>query len=69
MHRSPMGRPKLYTERIQLPLSDGTLERIDSVLQDDEYRLDLIRTAIEAEIEKRSRGIRSKSKAKDRPAR
>jgi hypothetical protein len=64
-----MGRPKLYTERIQLPLSDGTLERIDSVLQEDEYRLDLIRTAIEAEIEKRSRGIRSMSKAKDRPAR
>jgi hypothetical protein len=64
-----MGRPKLYTERIQLPLSDGTLERIDSVLEDGEYRLDLIRTAIEAEIEKRSRGSRSKSKAKDRPAR
>lgn len=64
-----MGRTKLYAERIQLPLVAGTLERIDSLLGDGEYRLDLIRTAIETEIEKRSRPPRPSKKPKDRPAR
>lgn len=48
-----MGRPKLYAERIVLPLPEGTTARIDALLEDDEYRLDFIRTAIEAEVEKR----------------
>lgn len=48
-----MGRPKLFTERIQLPLPEGTTARIDALLGKDEYRLDFIRTAIEAEVEKR----------------
>jgi hypothetical protein len=52
---SPMGRPKQFDERIQLTLVDGTTGRIDSLLTDGEYRLDFIRTAIEAEIRKRSR--------------
>jgi len=48
-----MGRPKLYAERIVLPLPEGTTARIDALLEDVEYRLDFIRTAIEAEVEKR----------------
>jgi hypothetical protein len=49
-----MGRPKQFDERIQLTLVEGTTARVDALLVDGEYRLDFIRTAIEAEIEKRS---------------
>ncbi len=48
-----MGRPKQFDERIQLTMVEGTTGRIDALLDDGEYRLDFIRTAIEAEIEKR----------------
>lgn len=48
-----MGRPKQFDERIQLTLVEGTTARIDALLQDSEYRLDFIRTAIEVEIAKR----------------
>lgn len=49
-----MGRPKQFDERIQLTLVEGTTCRIDGLLSDSEYRLDFIRTAIEAEIVKRT---------------
>lgn len=49
-----MGRPKLYIERIVLPLPEGTTARIDALLEDGECRLDFIRKAIEAEVEKRA---------------
>lgn len=49
-----MGRPKQFDERIQLTLVEGTTGRIDALLDDGEYRLDFIRTAIEVEIAKRS---------------
>jgi len=49
-----MGRPKQFDERIQLTLVEGTTGRIDALLEDGEYRLDFIRTAIEAEVAKRS---------------
>jgi hypothetical protein len=60
-----MGRPKQFDERIQLTLVDGTTARIDALLNGDEYRLDFIRTAIEAEIEKR-RSVKPPTRAKDR---
>lgn len=60
-----MGRPKQFDERIQLTLVDGTTARIDALLNGDEYRLDFIRTAIEAEIEKR-RAAKPAVRAKDR---
>lgn len=50
-----VGRKKQWTERIQLPLAEGTLARIDALLRDDEVRLDMIREAIEREIKRRSR--------------
>lgn len=53
VHTFSMGRPKQFDERIQLTLVDGTTGRIDALLDDAEYRLDFIRAAIEAEIEKR----------------
>ena len=56
-----MGRPKQYNERLQLTLVDGTTGRIDALLEDGEYRLDFIRQAIEAEIEKRSIRISPKT--------
>jgi len=49
-----MGRPKQFDERIQLTMVEGTTGRIDGLLEEGEYRLDFIRTAIEAEIDKRS---------------
>lgn len=52
-----MGRPKQFTERIQLPLAGGTTARIDALLSNGEYRLDFVRAAIEAEIFKRSKGL------------
>jgi len=50
-----MGRKKLWDERILLPLTAETLERIDAVLQKDETRLDVIRAAIEKELKRRER--------------
>jgi hypothetical protein len=50
-----VGRKKQWTERIQLPLAEGTTERIDSVLEPDEVRLDLIRAAIERELKRREK--------------
>ena len=54
VHTFAMGRPKQFDERIQLTLVEGTTGRIDALLEDGEYRLDFIRTAIEVEIAKRS---------------
>lgn len=51
-----MGRPKQFNERLQVTLVEGTTGRIDVLLNEGEYRLDFIRQAIEAEIEKRSNG-------------
>jgi hypothetical protein len=50
-----MGRKKLWTERLTLPLDAATVERMDAALQDQEARLDLIREAIERELKRRER--------------
>jgi metal-responsive CopG/Arc/MetJ family transcriptional regulator len=50
-----MGRKKVWTERITLPLTTETLERLDSLLGEKEVRLDLIREAIEKELKRRER--------------
>lgn len=57
VHAKPsrMGRKKEWTEQLRLPLAEGTTERIDSVLEEGEARLDLIRSAIEREIKRRQR--------------
>lgn len=48
-----MGRKKLWTERLTLPLTEETVQRMDAALREDEARLDLIREAIERELKRR----------------
>lgn len=48
-----MGRKKEYQERLTLPLTTETLDRVDAALRDGEARLDLIREAIERELKRR----------------
>lgn len=48
-----VGRKKLWTERLTLPLNKETVERLDAALRDGEVRLDLIREAIERELKRR----------------
>lgn len=50
-----MGRKKLWTDRITLPLTAETIARIDSLLADGEARVDLIRKAIDRELKRRER--------------
>jgi hypothetical protein len=59
-----MGRKKLWTERLTLPLAEETVGRMDSALNKDEVRLDLIREAIERELKRRERamGVARKSR-------
>ena len=58
-----MGRTKLWTERMHLTLPDGAKQRIDSVLEEGEDRLEFVRTAIEKEIKRRSKSKPSKTTA------
>lgn len=48
-----MGRKKEWTEQLRLPLAEGTIAKIDSVLADDEPRVDFIRSAVDREIRRR----------------
>jgi hypothetical protein len=48
-----MGRPKQFSNRIQLPLTAETLAAIDGGLQQDQTRLDFIRQAIEEKLQQR----------------
>lgn len=50
-----MGRKKLWTVRLTLPLDDETVGRMDAALGDGEARLDLIREGIERELKRRER--------------
>jgi hypothetical protein len=55
------GRPKLYSTRILLPLAEGTLADLEAIRGAGETRLDVIRAAIEREIERRVNTARSRS--------
>lgn len=48
-----VGRKKEFEKRITLPLSEAMLERVDRLLADGEARLDLIRLAIDRELQRR----------------
>ncbi|HSI42014.1 MAG TPA: hypothetical protein VLA00_15840 [Xanthobacteraceae bacterium] len=50
-----VGRKKQWTERITLPLAEGTTSRIDALLTPGEVRLDLIREGIDRELKRRER--------------
>lgn len=57
--KKTMGRKKLWTERLTLPLSDEQVAAIDASLADGEARLDMIREAIERELKRRARAKKS----------
>ena len=48
-----MGRRKIFSNRLTVPISDELLERIDAVLLSDENRLDMIRDAVTREVIRR----------------
>lgn len=50
-----MGRRQINHEQTPARFPEGTLERIDAVLEDGEKRSDLIREAVEREVKKRER--------------
>lgn len=52
---SRVGRKKEWDERITLPITSAVLTRLDAAKQDDETRLDVIRTAIDRELKRRER--------------
>ena len=51
--KSDMGRKKLWTDRLTVPLTKEQVARMDAALRDGEVRLDLIREAIEQELKRR----------------
>lgn len=53
--KEPMGRKKIWTERLTLPLKEETVARMDAALKDGEARLDLIREAVERELKRREK--------------
>lgn len=59
-----MGIPKRFDEPTQLTLVDGRTARVGVLLDEDDYRLDFIRTAIAAEIKLQM--ARTKSPKRDR---
>lgn len=63
-----MGRKKLWAENINLRLPDGAKARMDSLLEDGEDRLDLIRTAIDRELKRRERETRATSSSATKTA-
>ena len=48
-----MGRPRINAEQTPARFAEGTLERIDSALQEGEKRSDFIRSAVENELTRR----------------
>jgi len=50
-----MGRKQINHEQTPARFPEGTLERIDSVLEEGEKRSDLIREAVDREIKRRER--------------
>jgi metal-responsive CopG/Arc/MetJ family transcriptional regulator len=50
-----MGRKKFVGATILARLPEGTIERIEEVLHEDEKRSEFIREAIEREIKRRER--------------
>lgn len=50
-----MGRRQINHEQTPARFPEGTLERIDAVLEDGEKRSDLIREAVDRELKRRER--------------
>jgi hypothetical protein len=50
-----MGRPRRWAEDMQARFPEGTFDRIQAVLKDDEDRTDFVREAVERELRRRER--------------
>jgi len=50
-----MGRKKMWAEDMQARFPEGTFERIDAVLAEDEERTAFVREAVERELKRRER--------------
>lgn len=50
-----MGRKRLWTEDMQARFPEGTFERIEVALKEDEDRTDFVRAAVERELRRRER--------------
>ena len=50
-----MGRKKRWAEDMQARFPEGTFDRIEAVLAEDEDRTDFIREAVERELRRRER--------------
>lgn len=61
-----VGRKKEWPEEIRLSLAGGTLDRIAGVLEPDEFRLDMIREAIDREITRRATAMAKQRQAEAR---
>ena len=61
--RWSVGRKKLWTERLTLPLDKDTLERIDAARVAGEARLDVIREGITLILKRREKRQPSKGAA------
>jgi hypothetical protein len=58
-----MGRKKLWAENINLTLPEGAKARMDAVLEPGEDRLDMIRGAINREVERRERNAPARKRS------
>jgi acyl-coenzyme A thioesterase PaaI-like protein len=65
MLKIPMPRRKLFTERVNLPLTADLLAKIDAALETDEVRVDFLRDAAKRELERRERAARSQDQIRD----
>lgn len=50
-----MGRPQINSEQMPARFAEGTLDRIDTVLEEKEKRSDFLRDAVERELSRRER--------------
>lgn len=53
-----MGRKQINHEQMPARFPEGTLARMDAVLDEGEKRSDLIREAVERELKRRERHLR-----------
>jgi hypothetical protein len=53
--KSTVGRKKTNFEQMPARFPEGTIARIDSVLETDETRTDFLRAAVDREIKRRER--------------
>jgi hypothetical protein len=64
--RQYVGRKRRWAENMQARFSEGTFERIATVLRDREGRTDFVREAVESELKRRERQIASKTKRRSK---